>query len=91
MKNNNINDLHKEDKKVKIICAFDIESALLKKGEEKHHLPNLLISYTVCDVCFNYDTFSKSSDICHICGVYKNIFTISSCVKDFGDYIYMNF
>ena len=86
----NIEKLKKEDKQNKIIVCFDIESTLTNdnSGNVKHK-PNLLISETVCDVCWDKESKDKTI-ICNTCGKFSNIFWGNSCVKEFCDYLYDN-
>ncbi|MDI9312371.1 MAG: DNA polymerase, partial [Limnohabitans sp.] len=83
----NIEKLMEEDNKNKIIVCFDIESQLINEENITIHSPNLLISLTACEKCFNYDTLTKNSN-CDVCGVYKNVFFGDNCVKHFGEYLY---
>ncbi|MDI9312001.1 MAG: DNA polymerase [Limnohabitans sp.] len=90
MKPKIIKKLYEEDSRNKIIIAFDIESAILNDDDNEllqMHKPNLLISNTVCDFCFNMNEFKKDEQ-CKICGDYLKIFSGYSCVEKFADYLY---
>lgn len=78
--------LIERDSKVKIFICFDIESALVRTSEAVlEHRPNLLISYTSCDNCFDGSLNQhKNCAICHTCFC---IFERENCVSQFIDYI----
>jgi hypothetical protein len=54
------------------------------------HDPDLLISMTTCNKCWNEMESKRSKDYCDICGDFKNIFLGRNCIKEFGDYPYNN-
>ncbi len=52
------------------------------------HVPNLLISYTICSKCFNLSSLIKSPDNCENCGILRRVYKGEECVKLFCDYLY---
>ena len=85
----NLDELKKQDKKLKIIIAYDIESQQNKTGDGTFdHIPDLLISMTTCDNCWSYEENNVKTDDCSTCGKFKNVFHGTDCVKKFGDYLY---
>jgi hypothetical protein len=91
LKNLNIDKLAEEDSHKKIIVSYDIESQQnLISDNTYQHDPDLLISMTTCNDCWNEMESKRSKDYCDICGDFKNIFLGRNCIKDFGDYLYKN-
>ena len=87
-KTKNQADLEKQDSRNKIIVAFDIESSLIKNGKYYDHVPSLLVSMVTCDECYDDSNNRKNCDFCSFCGEGKQVFEGTSCVKDFGDFVY---
>uniref|UniRef100_UPI000D627C86 uncharacterized protein LOC112505627 n=1 Tax=Cynara cardunculus var. scolymus TaxID=59895 RepID=UPI000D627C86 len=80
--------LIKQDCAPSIIVFYDIESMQQSQDPNKAlHVPNLLISSTLCDKCFDYTTMKRSDD-CEICGTQYQKFYGETCIKNFCDYIY---
>lgn len=82
-----VKKLQKEDKELKIIVAFDIESELKKIGDTYEHRPNLLIAHVNCDECFDQETFLRRLLNCDRCGEARHVWSGYDCVKKFNDYI----
>lgn len=80
--------LKEQDNELKIFVAYDIESMQIKKDGILSHIPNLLISLTVCDECYNTVLKQKSEKSCPTCGVGLRIYRGEDCVKRFCDTIY---
>ena len=78
--------LEDEDSKAKFFVAFDIESYL--DDATGKQIPNLLISHTVCDKCYDFNNKEKSVPQCEDCGVGQKLFEGGDCVKKFGDFMY---
>ncbi|RWR98734.1 hypothetical protein B4U79_00021, partial [Dinothrombium tinctorium] len=53
-----------------------------------HHIPNLIISLTVCDKCWDNDRKDKSTSSCSYCGKSYRRYWGYDCVKRFCDDIY---
>ncbi|KAI1308230.1 putative DNA polymerase [Halotydeus destructor] len=78
--------LMEQDQKKKITIAYDIEAAQVKLDDRySEHRANLLISHTVCDECWNWETMASSP--CSKCGPMERIFQGESCVEAFCDYL----
>ena len=81
--------LQKQDQKNKIIVAYDIECQQNKTDNDVYnHVPDLLVSMTTCDLCWDYDTNKRKVEICDFCGEHEKIFFGYHCIKNFGNYIY---
>lgn len=83
-----------------IITAFDIESMFVTDADGvETHVPILLVSLTVCNLCY-CETAVLAKDIvsgifkplkrasCAVCLDYLHVYRGSNCVKLFCDYIY---
>ena len=64
-----------EDKKNKILIAYDIECMLENNNNTYSHSPILLISHTVCDKC--------EAEGCDICVIKEKVFYGQDCVERF--------
>lgn len=83
----------REDLQNTIIVAFDIESMFQTSAGEEFHVPNLLISLTCCEKCFNYNNVKNpgkevKSTCCQVCGEFVHTFKGTRCVSDFYEYIF---
>jgi DNA polymerase type B, organellar and viral len=79
----NLRHCQKDDASLKMILAFDIESAFQDIGDNViNHVPILLIAKMVCDCCVKHKKckFGTCNEFIYFRG--KN------CVRDFCDYIY---
>ena len=63
--------LVKQDKKNKIIVAYDIECQQNKSNNDVYnHVPDLLVSMTTCDLCWDYDANKRIVEICNFCVIF---------------------
>ena len=69
-----------EDKKHKVMIAYDIECMLEQAGQSFKHTPILIISHIVCDFCVEFDT-------CDICVKREWSFYGSDCVQNFVQFL----
>lgn len=70
----------------KALVFYDIESTQKMVDGRLTHFPNLLVSETVCDTC--YDFARKTKDrTCEICGGFQSVFYGSQCITDFNNYV----
>jgi len=79
IKPKNLNNIISEDKINKIIVSFDIEST----QENGEHCPNLLVSNTICDICYK-----SNSNECSICGHEEKIYFGKDCIIKFCNYLF---
>lgn len=94
MKPLNFEKLVEEDGKLKILVAFDIETASVSVNPGK---PNsfrqdavLLIAHVICDHCWDGATETKTHESCPICGKKEHIFIGSQCVANFNNLVLNN-
>ena len=83
----NLNNLQKQDRKNKIIVAFDIEAALSKDVDHEdtcEHRANLLVCITTCDNCFDENVDEIE---CSLCGGGIRSFWGETCVSAFTEYV----
>ena len=89
LKTLNLEKLTKQDENNKIIISYDIECQQnISSDGSIVHTPDLLISMTVCDLCWDANSSQKLLINCEICGNFKNNFKEKLCIKLFGDYLY---
>ena len=81
--------LENEDTRNKIIVSFDIETRVAEVDAKGFSIlkPNLLISHTVCDRCYDYENGTKKIDDCKTCRKLENIYFGDDCVSQFIDYV----
>ena len=89
LKTMNMDKIAEQDRIEKVIVAYDIECQqnLINENIYRHD-PDLLISKTACDRCWNFNENSKIIQNCDLCGEAKKVFKDKDCIKRFGDYIY---
>lgn len=77
----------KEDKVRKVFVAFDTETRSGKTEDGfTEMIPNLIISQTVCDLCYNYEEQTKLAD-CNYCGTFTREFFGDDCSDKFVSYV----
>lgn len=79
-----------EDDKLKILVAFDIETAsvpVANKNKSFLQEPIMLIANVICDFCWNTTKEEKTQGNCSTCGNFEHIFTGNNCVKQFNDLV----
>ena len=92
----NMEKIIEEDSRNSILICYDIESMQISSSNpitsngELLHVPNLLISQTVCNLCINETILQRNDDssVCEFCGVYEHIWFGQDCVNSFCDYLY---
>lgn len=83
----NRDKIMKEDRLRKVFVAFDTETRCGDNEEGYTEMvPNLIISQTVCDLCYDYEAQTKTSE-CTFCGVFKNEFFGDDCADLFVTYV----
>ena len=91
LKKLDLTKLQKQDKKNKIIIAYDIECQQNKTNDNLYtHVPDLLVCMLTCEECWDYDGNKKTCNDCKVCGNNENVFFGYDCIKKFGNYIYNN-
>lgn len=79
--------ISKDDKVRKVFVSFDTET---RGGETEdgytEMIPNLIISQTVCDLCYNYEEQTKLAD-CDFCGSFTSEFFGEECSDRFVHYV----
>jgi hypothetical protein len=81
----------KNDTVFKVFVAYDIESAQIidkTNKDQLRHIPNLLVSKTVCDNCWSIETLDKKDQNCDFCGIGEIVFKGKACILDFCNYLY---
>lgn len=85
----NLEKLQESDEKPSFLICYDIESMQVSINDnELSHMPNLLISQTLCSDCMDTTTAKKKTPTCDICGEFEHIWYGTDCVKNFCDYLY---
>ncbi|XP_074604005.1 uncharacterized protein LOC141857411 [Brevipalpus obovatus] len=79
-------DLRADDMVPKALVFFDIESTQKMVDGRLTHFPNLLVSETVCDACYDFGRRNKDRH-CDICGGFQSIFYGDQCIAEFNNYI----
>lgn len=88
----NLEKLLEDDNRPRIYLFYDFESYIYTNEDgESIHTPNLCVTQTTCDSCWDQEKGDKLNLYCAFCMGKQKVFSGVNCVNEFVNYLFKDF